>query len=84
MFVWYLSKERNLTIVSFNTVEKNGVTELWVTEITGKSRKLATGKKALELEKVLLEMIWNNFPAIINDGNGNLGSNVNMNEEVEE
>ena len=81
MSIWYLSKERNLEIVSFNTVEKDGTTELWVTETNGKSRKLATGKKAMELETALLDMIWANFPAIVNDGEGHFGSNMNLDEE---
>lgn len=84
MSIWYLSKERNLEIVSFNVAEKNGEHELWVTEMNGKSRKLATGKRALELEEALFEMVWNNFPSIIDGGNGNFGSNMNLGEEDEE
>ena len=83
MLIWYLSKERSLAITSFNKVEKNGTSELWVTELNGSSRKLAIGKKADDLERTLLDMVWNNFPSIINDGNGNFGVNIDMNEEEE-
>lgn len=84
--IWYLSKQRNLLITSFNKVEKNGVSELWVTEINGNSRKVAEGKQADELENAMLDMVWGNFPAIITDGNGKFASNINTNipeEEVE-
>lgn len=84
MLIWYLSEERSLAITSFNKVEKNGTSELWVTELNGSSRKLATGKKADDLERTLLDMVWNNFPSIINDGNDNFGVNIDMNEEEEE
>lgn len=82
--IWFLSEKRNLLITSFNKVTKDGVSELWVTEMNGNSRKIAEGKKADELEGALLDMIWNNFPAIISDGNGKIASNINTNvEEVE-
>lgn len=82
--IWYLSKKHNLMITGFNGVEKNGVYELWVTETNGKSRKLAEGKQAKELENALLDMVWGNFPSIISDGRGKFASNINTtNEEVE-
>lgn len=83
--IWFLSKQRNLLITSFNKVEKNGVSELWVTEINGNSRKVAEGKQADELEEAMLDMIWGSFPAIITDGNGKFASNINLTnlEEVE-
>ena len=79
--IWFLSEKRNLLITSFNKVEKDGISELWVTEINGNSRKVAEGKKANELEGAMLDMIWNNFPAIITDSNNKFATNVNINAE---
>ena len=83
MVVWYLSKERNIAITSFNLSTKKDVTELWVTEFGGGSRKLATGQRAIDLEDTLLKMVWNNFPTIINAGDNKFGTNIDLNEEVE-
>ena len=83
--IWFLSKERNLCISGFNRVIKdNKETELWVTDIKGGSMKLATGKKAVELENALLQVVWKHAPAIITDGSGNFSTNVNLqsNEEL--
>lgn len=82
--IWFLSKERNLIITGFNkvvktTVEGHNANELWVKETDGSSRKLATGKKADELEEYLLGMIWNSFPSIISNG-----SDIACNIEAEE
>lgn len=78
--IWFLSKERNLLITGFNRVEKEvdgkQTSELWVTEMNGNSRKLATGKQAIELENTLLDIIWEGFPAIITDGSKSYGTNV--------
>lgn len=85
--IWFLSKERNLLICGFNRIEKeNGNTELWVKEVDGGSRKIATGQEAIDLEKALLDIIWGGFPSIITDGNGNFATNINIqnNQEVEE
>lgn len=84
MTIWYLSKERSLGITSFNITERNGTKELWVTELNGKSRKLATGKKAMELEEALLDMVWCNFPTIIENGEGKFGTNMNLEEDEDE
>lgn len=82
--IWFLSKQRNLMITGFNKIEKNGVSELWVTEPNGNSRKIAEGNKADELENALLDMIWGNFPAIITDGSDKFASNIAISEEEEE
>ena len=82
--IWFLSNENNLLISGFNKIQKNGISELWITEISGSSRKIAKGKKADELENALLEMVWNNFPAIITDGNDKFATNININNEEEE
>ena len=79
--IWFLSRERNLMITGFNKIEKNGISELWITEFNGNSRKLAEGKRADELENALLDMVWNNFPAIITDGSEKFASNIMINEE---
>lgn len=81
--IWFLSKNRNLLITSFNKVVREDVAELWVTEMNGNSRKIAEGPKAHELESALLDMIWDNFPAIITDGNNKFASNINTNVEEE-
>ena len=48
--IWFLSKERNLLICGFNRIEKqDGTTELWVKEVDGGSRKIATGKEAIPI-----------------------------------
>lgn len=83
--IWFLSKERNLCIISFNRVEKsNGHTELWIKDVSGDSRKLATGKQAVDLEQALLDIVWGHNPAIITDGKGNFSTNVNINNNSEE
>ena len=79
--IWFLSEKRNLLITGLKKNEKNGVSELWVTEMNGSSRKIAEGKRADELENALLLMIWNNFPAIITDGSEKFASNININME---
>lgn len=81
--IWFLSEKRNLMITSFNKVVNNGISELWVTEMNGNSRKIAEGQKADELEGALLDMIWGNFPAIISNGNNKFATNMNLEEEVE-
>ena len=81
--IWFLSKERNLMITAFNTVEKNGTKELWITEINNKSRKIATGKEAIDLQNALLDMIWNTSPCLISDSKGHFRSNVNINQDEE-
>ena len=85
--IWFLSKERNLLICGFNRIEKeNGSTELWIKEVDGGSRKIATGQEAIELEQALLNIIWSGFPSIITDGNGKFATNINIqnNQEIEE
>lgn len=79
--IWFLSNQRNLMIIGFNRIEKDGISELWVKEIDGTSRKIAVGKEAEELERALLDIAWNTSPAIITDGNGRFSTNVNINEE---
>lgn len=81
--IWFLSNQRNLMIIGFNRIEKDGISELWVKEIDGTSRKIAVGKEAEELERALLDIAWNTSPAIITDGNGRFSTNVNINEEEE-
>ena len=81
--IWFLSKQRNLMITGFNKIKKKGVSELWVTESNGNSRKIAEGNKADELENALLDMIWGNFPAIITDGSDKFASNIAIGEEEE-
>ena len=83
--IWFLSEERNLLICGFNRVEKeNGNTELWVKEIDGNSRKIATGEEADRLEEAMLKMVWTNYPSIITNGQGKFATNVNItSEEVE-
>lgn len=85
--IWFLSKERNLLICGFNRIKKeDNTTELWVKEIDGGSRKIATGQEAINLEQALLDIIWGGFPSIITDGNGNFATNINIqnNQEAEE
>ena len=83
--IWFLSKERNLLICGFNRIEKeNGSTELWVKEVDGGSRKIATGQEAIELEQALLDIIWGGFPSIITDGNGKFATNINIQVNQEE
>lgn len=83
--IWFLSKERNLLICGFNRIEKqDGTTELWVKEVDGGSRKVATGKKAIELEQALLDIIWGGFPSIITDGQGKFATNINIQVNQEE
>lgn len=83
--IWFLSKERNIVITGFNRIIKeNGDTELWVKETDGSSRKLAEGQKAIDLENALLDIAWNTYPSVITDGNGQFGTNINVEEEVEE
>lgn len=79
--IWFLSKDRNTIITGFNTVERDGIYELWITEINGSSRKLAEGEKAHELEEALLDIAWNTSPAIISDGRGRFATNVNTQQE---
>lgn len=81
--IWFLSNKRNLMIIGFNRIEKDGISELWVKEIDGTSRKIAVGREAEELERALLDIAWNTSPAIITDGNGRFSTNVNINEEEE-
>lgn len=81
--IWFLSNQRNLMIIGFNRIEKDGISELWVKEIDGTSRKIAVGREAEELERALLDIAWNASPAIITDGNGRFSTNVNINEEEE-
>lgn len=82
--IWFLSEDKNMFITGFNKViNKKGIAELWVTEITGSSRKIATGQKAEELEQIMLNIIWNNCPAIIKEGD-KIGTNALPMEEVEE
>ena len=85
--IWFLSKERNLLICGFNRIEKkDNTTELWVKEVDGGSRKVATGQEAIALEQALLDIIWGGFTSIITDGDGNFATNINIqnNQEVEE
>ena len=83
--IWFLSKERNLLIWGFNRIEKqDGTTELWVKEVDGGSRKIATGKEAIELEQALLDIIWGGFPSIITDGQGKFATNINIQVNQEE
>lgn len=83
--IWFLSEERNLCITGFNRIVKDdNTTELWVQEITGKSKKIATGQQAVDLERALLDIIWSNSPAIITDGKGRFSTNVNINNQAEE
>lgn len=85
--IWFLSKERNLLICGFNRIKKeDGTTELWVKEVDGGSRKIATGQEAINLEQALLDIIWGGFPSIITDSNGNFATNINIqnNQEAEE
>ena len=82
--VWFLSKNFNVLITGFNKVTRNGKDELWITEINGASRKVAEGDNAIELENYLLDLVWNNFPSVIVDGN-NIGANMKpIEEEFEE
>lgn len=82
--IWFLSQERNISIVGFNRIVKgNGKTELWVKEQDGTSRKLAEGQQAIDLEKALLDLVWNNTHAIITDGLGNFSSNTDLSDEEE-
>ena len=82
--VWFLSKNFNVLITGFNKVTRNGKDELWITEINGASRKVAEGDNATELENYLLDLVWNNFPSVIVDGN-NIGANMKpIEEEFEE
>ena len=78
--VWFLSKNFNVLITGFNKVTRNGKDELWITEINGASRKVAEGDNATELENYLLDLVWNNFPSVIVDGN-NIGANMKPIEE---
>ena len=78
--VWFLSKNFNVLITGFNKVTRNGKDELWITEINGASRKVAEGDNAIELENYLLDLVWNNFPSVIVDGN-NIGANMKPIEE---
>ena len=80
--VWFLSKNFNVLITGFNKVTRNGKDELWITEINGASRKVAEGDNATELENYLLDLVWNNFPSVIVDGN-NIGANMKPIEEEE-
>ena len=83
--IWFLSKERNLLICGSNRIEKqDGTTELWVKEVDGGSRKVATGKEAIELEQALLDIIWGGFPSIITDGQGKFATNINIQVNQEE
>jgi len=83
--IWFLSEERNLLICGFNRIVKEDeTTELWVKEVDGGSRKIATGEDAIKIEQALLEMVWGSYPSIITDGKGKFATNVNMNREVEE
>ena len=82
--VWFLSKNFNVLITGFNKVTRNGKDELWITEMNGASRKVAEGDNAIELENYLLDLVWNNFPSVIVDGN-NIGANMKpIEEEFEE
>ena len=82
--VWFLSKNFNVLITGFNKVTRNGKDELWITEMNGASRKVAEGDNATELENYLLDLVWNNFPSVIVDGN-NIGANMKpIEEEFEE
>ena len=85
--IWFLSKKQNLLICGFNRIVKeDNTTELWVKEVDGGSRKVATGQRAIALEQALLDIIWGGFPSIITDGDGNFATNINIqnNQEVEE
>ena len=83
--IWFLSEERNLLICGFNKITKdNGQVELWVKEVDGGSRKIATGEEASKLEESMLQIIWSTYPSIITDGQGKFATNVNItSEEVE-
>ena len=84
MGIWFLNKNFNVFITGFNKVTRNGKDELWITEINGASRKVAEGDNAIELENYLLDLVWNNFPSVIVDGN-NIGANMKpIEEEFEE
>ena len=63
--VWFLSKNFNVLITSFNKVTRNGKDELWITEINGASRKVAEGNTATKLENYILKLGLNNFAFII-------------------
>lgn len=82
--IWFLSEQRNLIITGFNKIYKNGVAELWITELNGNSRKLAEGERAEKLEVALLDLVWAQFPAIVADSNGGFGANINLSEHEEE
>lgn len=83
--IWFLSRERNLMICGFNRIVKeDGHTELWVKEVDGGSRKIATGQEAIKLEQALLDIIWGGYPSIITDGNGNFSTNINIQSNQEE
>lgn len=86
--IWFLSKDRNSFLTGFNRIVKqDGHTELWGTEVSGSSLKLATGQMAVDLENALLEVVWKHSPAIITDGKGNFSTNVmlgNNEQEIEE
>ena len=83
--IWFLSKEHNLLICGFNRIKKkDNITELWVKEVDGGSRKIATGQEAIELEQALLDIIWGGFPSIITDGNGKFATNINIQVNQEE
>jgi len=82
MGIWFLNKNFNVFITGFNRVKRKNVDELWITEMNGASRKVAEGKKAVELENYLLDMVWNNFPSIIVDGD-NIGANLKPIEDNE-
>ena len=75
--IWFLSEERNILICGFNRIVKeNGITELWIKEVDGGSRKIATGEEAIQLEKAMLDIIWGGFPSIIADGKGRFATNI--------
>lgn len=84
--IWLLSEERNLLICGFNKIIKdNGQIELWIKEVDGGSRRVATGEEAIKLEESMLKMVWNTYPSIITNGQGRFATNVDITnqEEVE-
>ena len=81
--IWFLSQERNMMIVGFNRVERGGISELWIKELDGTSRKIATGEEAERLEEALLNITWTTSPTIISDGKGRFSTNTNIEDEEE-
>lgn len=81
MGFFLLTQKGSMLISGFNLTEDG---KLWVTKMNGQGIKVAEGEKAERLHTVLLDLAWSQYPCIVENNQGHFGTNVNMQEDIEE